>query len=394
MSELQDIRASIQSALRLTRDDLFAVDYLVSLIVSNTRGADPEPVWGMLIGPPGSAKTELLRVLNGWTHAVCVDELSVNALASGYEDEDGRNPSLLPLLHNKILVIKDFTTVIKSPPAVRDKIMGSLRSAFDDTYGKADGRSGLNTYDCKFGLMAAVTPVIDEFFEEDQQLGQRFVGLRIAREPRSASVRRQSLLHVIRSTKGKAAWRASLRNVTQTNINAIRERLSHLPDGHASSPIELTETDAEFLAAVADSTVQVRTTPLTKGTPVESEFAGRLIQQLKNLAECHAFADGRTALSQSDYSLVLRVAQDTLPRDHFRLIRGLYRASGPSSRILTADQLADWSNVPLPTAAPILRQFLYLGLIENPQPRRYRLLPEIYLDLSKGLFLPLKAPTE
>jgi len=374
MSKLQQIRHSIHEVLKLSDHSLAAVDFLLALAISNTRGEGPEPVWGFLEGPPGCGKTELLRTYMGWPQSVFVDELSENALASGYEDEEGRNPSLLPDLDGKVLVVKDFTSIITSPPTLRAKIMGTLRAAFDDCFAKADGRSGLKSYQCRFGLLAAVTDVVDPFLEDDQQLGQRFLIFRMDPGPSKASERNDLLVRVLQTATTKKLWRQTLKLVTQTHATEIRASAQHR---YRDAPRErLADVPVEYLrrfAGLADLTVRFRTQPHKEGDPAAPEFGARLVQQLVNLAECRAFADARTSLDETDYAFALRICQDTLPPYMLRLIRSFYRGSPEKARLPSSrEQLCVRAHVELGRLSNLLRQWNYVGLVQ-PENKAFRL---------------------
>ena len=89
--------------------------------------------------------------------------------------------SLLPKLDGKVLVIKDFTALLNMPREARQQILGDLRDAYDGNAAKAFGTHvETRRYTSKFGIMAAVTGAIDKHAAVMQQLGERFLKLRLS----------------------------------------------------------------------------------------------------------------------------------------------------------------------------------------------------------------------
>ena len=89
-------------------DDTF-IDVGLATVVGHKFGGDP--IWLFLIAPSGSAKTEFLRALT--TDRVHhLSALTPNTFVSGLNQPGKKDPSLLPLLDGKVLVIKDFTAVL------------------------------------------------------------------------------------------------------------------------------------------------------------------------------------------------------------------------------------------------------------------------------------------
>ena len=72
--------------------------------------------------------------------------------------QDGDNdPSLIPKLDGKVLVIKDFTVILKERHEIASAILSQLRDAFDGSIRKAFGTGKDKKYNAKFGVIAAVT---------------------------------------------------------------------------------------------------------------------------------------------------------------------------------------------------------------------------------------------
>ena len=357
---LTQVRDALQDILGLSDDDALAIDYMTTLAIANTWHKDPEPVWGYLVGPPGSAKTEILRTLDGWKYSKSVDELTENALASGANDENGEDHSLLPQLNGKLFVIKDFTTVMGANDRVVEKVLSVLRAAYDGSYSKASAKEGQRSYTCKFGMLAAVTPVIDQFLSSTQKLGERFVLLRLQRNGTgSRRDRTRQLRHVRSRMENKAQWRASLRLTVQTILSSIRET-NRLID---PSTILVSETYGERLDNIADLVCRLRTTSF-KGQTTEAEAGSRLVQQLTNLAKARAMCDQRSTVNEEDLNFVARIAEDTMPRPVHNLFALLYK-SGCANRHVTADQLSSWTSTPVDYIHEMLRQYHFLGIAEQ-----------------------------
>lgn len=350
---LASLESDFQTVLNLTAEDLLAVRYVMCLSFVNTWHADPEPVWGYLVGPPGTGKTELLRTLEGWARSLVVDELTENALASGSPSEEGQDTSLLPHLDGKVLVIKDFSTVTGQNLTVLTKTLSVLRSAYDGSYGKHSGKQGFRHYQCKFGILAATTPVIDSFLASSQKLGERFLMFRMLRRGLGDRHARTAMLRHVRSRMAdKSIWRAQLRLRMQQALSETRSRCE------AVNPKSVTVPDllGEVIDNLADLTARLRTAPLD-GTPNEPEAANRIVQQLANLAKAQAICDGRRQVDDSDLALLRRVAFDTLPRPCALLVRILLQAP------LTLSQLAARSHLPADLVNATTQQYLHTGLL-------------------------------
>lgn len=364
---LSQVRDSIQSILALPISDTLSVDYVLSVCLANTWSAEPEPVWGYLVGPPGSAKTELLRTLDGWTCAHAVDELTENALASGHESEEGEDPSLLPQLHGKVLVIKDFSSFTGQSAQSVTKVLSVLRSAYDGSYAKASGKAGARAYVSKFGVLVATTPVVDEFMSEHQRLGERFLMFRVSRTGAGTRQSRTARLsHVRARMEGKNEWRAALRGAVQDTLQQTLTRVRPTPPSRVLVPPEVGET----IDNVADLTCRLRTSPHNE-RPTDAEFGGRLVQQFTNLLRARASLSGRAAVGVNDLLLLRRVAEDTLPLSAHHVFRVLY-GEGQRHQAITSDQLSDWSGVAKGEVLNLMRQWSYLGVVAR-SGYRYRL---------------------
>jgi hypothetical protein len=160
-------------------DDTF-IDFVFGVIFANRL--DSKPVWLYIIGPPGSGKTEILQSLTGHKSIFSISTLTSNTLISGMvQKQKGKDPSLLPKLDKKIMIIKDFTVLLKGRRDDLSAIMGQLRDVYDGTCRKVFGTGKSTYYKSKFGIIAAVTSEIDKHLAALAPLGERFLSYRLPR---------------------------------------------------------------------------------------------------------------------------------------------------------------------------------------------------------------------
>ena len=97
---------------------------------------------------------------------------------------------LLPQLDGRVLIFKDFTTILEKGRDERREIIAQFREAYDGTFAKKLGTVDKTiSYSSRFGLVAGVTPVIDKHWKVMQQLGERFLKVRWNEKPDLATKR-------------------------------------------------------------------------------------------------------------------------------------------------------------------------------------------------------------
>lgn len=364
-SPLAAIRNATQLALQLPADDQLASDYIISLIISNVWTPDADPLWGWIIGPPGSYKTELLRPLEDHPSIHYLSSLSGAALVSGYDrSEDHADMSMLPKLKQKVLTIKDFTAILASPDQTIRQIFGDFRDAYDGSYGKHFGTVGERRYKAKFGVLAAVTPTIDDVTVRHVILGERFLAFRVCRRGLWLRANRlQIIRHARRAMSRKASWRANLKSCWQTNLDAI---IQGLPD-----TVDLPDRIGDRLDHLADLLANLRAIPAIlrpddkgKSRAVDPELGTRLVNQLANLCLARCVADGRQTVDESDYRLVQRVAFDTLPPAASLVLAGLWQSHEGCHNYVHIRDLCSVTHIPMQGLRPILDQYARVGLAQ------------------------------
>ena len=187
---LEKLRNQINRWLHIAPEDSDLIDYVLAVYVSNEMPGDP--LWGLVIDAPGGGKTELLRSLRKRPDAYFLSSLTDKTLISGYRHpkRPTKDPSLLPQLHGKVLVIKDLSPLLAMRRETRNTILADFRDAYDGFSDQGRGNIGRVSYEAKFSLLAASTLAIERFDAVDQELGERFVKFRMRSEWNGDKVRK------------------------------------------------------------------------------------------------------------------------------------------------------------------------------------------------------------
>jgi hypothetical protein len=379
MTPLATLKDAYQRALTLPPDDLWVIDAVFSSLIATFHPAlQTESVWLRVIGPPSCGKTECIRPLRSSQRCIFVSSMTDNSLISGYRDPDtNADPSLILQLNHKVLVIKDLTDLLCHHKQTTQKLFGDLRDAYDGDCSKASGQTGLTTYESRFGIVVCVTDVVDTFPEFTQQLGERFLTIRMSRTSRNPEQSILFLQKVEAAAASKFQWEADLRTTMLSSIDCLTplyltNPVPTIPDPHKRQLLSLS-----YLIA------QLRTTPVN-GTSVDAEVGSRLLQQFRNIGLAHAFADLRTVWDESDTVLIRRLAFDTLTRDRRKFILALL-GQDTFSKPITIQQLCFITNRPASELSNLLLQFTHIGVVRKLNKAQYILSDKIraLLDETK-----------
>ena len=107
---LDDFKVTCHKHMVMSNDEY--IDVVFGVVLANRL--DSKPVWLYLVIPPGGGKTEVLQALDGPGREIyALSILTPQTLISGQILKRGQHdPSLLPKLDGKTLVLKDFTAML------------------------------------------------------------------------------------------------------------------------------------------------------------------------------------------------------------------------------------------------------------------------------------------
>ena len=169
---LDDVKKTIHKWFYIENDT--TIDIMIGVYIANRLKADP--IWLIIVGPPSSTKTELLRAFDGYKNTCFISNLTPATLVSGIKAKIGNpEPSLLPRLNDKLVVLKDFTTILSMRSENQNEIMAQLREAYDGQYCKIFGNGKEVNWSGQFGLIAGCTPIYDSHYGVIGSMGERFL---------------------------------------------------------------------------------------------------------------------------------------------------------------------------------------------------------------------------
>lgn len=307
--DLKDVHATFGKWLYMEDGDFEALD--VVLCCTLDRDLEGDPIWLFLIAPSGDKKSEFLRTLSGYSKVYSIDTITPNTLVSGLVEKNGETgemepvAGLLQLLDGKILVVKDLTDILSKKSDVRSDIFGQLRAAYDGYYERGVGSlKDKIRVEATFGFIAGSTSVIDKYTKMLNQLGERFIKVRMRSDEKKATMR------AFENQGKEVQMRKELSTVVGDFLSDIKIRY-----------IEPTKEQTQKIISLARYIALLRTYVHGKYTKQgviidydvpEPEMPTRIAKQLKKLAILLANLRGHVKIEDSEIQTLYRVARDTV----------------------------------------------------------------------------------
>lgn len=280
-----------------------------------------DPVWLLVVAPPGWGKTEAIQPLASLPHVHAAATMTEGALLSGTpkrEAKDAKGGLLREIGDFAVILAKDFGSVLSMHRDARAALLAALREVYDGTWTRHVGTDGGKTlhWSGRVGLIAGCTPTIDSHHAVMGAMGERFV------------------LYRMPAVDAQKAAAASLK--AAGHETEMREQLSDvlgwLFHGGVGKPSERTEEESQRLIALAMLAVRARSAVERDGYSREvelivgAESPARLVKQLARLL------DGLDVIGtprEAAWGVVSKVALDCIPMVRRTVLEDLARKRAP-----------------------------------------------------------------
>jgi len=350
VATLAKVREAFLRWLYLEEEDSEVIDLVLATVVANRLPG--ERLWICIVEAPGGGKTEILRSLRGYRETRFLSNLTEKTLVSGYRSDKNpqRDPSLLPQLHGKVLVIKDFTPIMDKPAKEQRRIFGDLRDQYDGFSDPGFGNIGQMNYEASFGFLAGVTTAIDRpRAVAEQELGDRYLKFRFHVLDTEPAVRKAF------ANSGKEdQMRRELADAAQDFLNRMGD-CAELPELPNDEIVEVATFCARMRTPVArDSNHELVQQP-------RPEVATRLVKQFSQLVLSLALVRGRRSIAAEDLRTAWRVASDTVLPERLRIFRALQNRANP----ISADEISAHLRLPRTNCRRILEDLWILDVADK-----------------------------
>jgi hypothetical protein len=293
--------------------------------------------------------------------AVCLTSLTPHSLISGFTwGGSGKDPSLLPQLDGKVLILKDFTTITAMHFTARDEIFGILRDAYDGKTEKQFGNGLRREYKSRFGILAGTTPIIDTFSTIHQSLGERFLKYRI--ELDTSQSEEKKILRALSNINNEIAMREELQEA------ASRLLAQPAPEALPAFPAEYMKKIsalAQFTARMRGVVIRDQYTQQVQYKP-SSEVGTRLAKQLMKFAVGVGIFRGHQILGLYEYHCMAKVALHTCPDRLLSIMQAIYHSKVEDNIAeLKTKEISDYTRLPTSTVFRLLEDLYLLKLIKR-----------------------------
>ncbi len=339
---------------------------LVALATVMANRLSGDPMWLLLVGPPGSGKTEVIDAMGDLHDVHPVSTFTEAGLISGSavrgDDTQATGGLLVELGEAGILAFKDFTSVLSEHGTTRSHLFACLREVYDGRYVRRLGTRGGQTFcwEGEAGLIGAVTEAIDVL--DLGLLGERFLHYRLP--PLDDADILALGLAAVRNVGRQRTMRIELAESVAKYLGALA-----LPD--AVPPLD--EDDEDNLVLLADLAVRCRSTVVRDSRDREvdlvptSERPTRLLAQLAQLLGGLRVID---ADEKEAWRLVTQVALDAMHSGRRRVLDVLVGTDLPMATAAVAGR----ARLPEPAARRHLEDLDAHGVVDlvGSGPNRWK----------------------
>ena len=347
---VQEVYNVFQKHLHLPDTDV--LDVVFGSVLGNKIEGDP--IWMFIVGPPGSTKTVPLHALKGCPRIASWTGITPHVLISG-ANLGGNDPSLIPQLDGCIWVDTDFTSILGLPYAEQNEIFSILRPAFDGACSKPFGNGMRRSYKSRFGILAAVTPIIEQYIEEHSAAGERFLRWDNCL-PKSLVVRKKYVDKAWENSGKEPEITAEFNNMAKRVLLAEYKDEVKISGEMKDKIIGLSQWISVLRGVVTRDKFGNRDVTFCSF----AELSTRIAKQLKKLAIGIAWFRHEKNVDEDIYRVLTTVAKSSVQTRYNSTIRAIY-VDGAQSQ----GEIQPLVGLPSNTVKFVLENLMTLGAIEK-----------------------------
>jgi transcription initiation factor IIE alpha subunit len=333
--------------------DTGGLEIALGTVAANRLPGDP--VWTLIISPPGWGKTELVNSLTKVPEIHPVAVLTEASLLSGTprKESTGKGGLLRDIGDYGILLIKDFGGILSLSRETRGPILAAMREIYDGAWTRIVGSEGGRTltWAGKAGLIGGATPAIDGHYAVMALLGERFSYYRMP-ETEETKKADKALLH--------AGEESQMRLELSTLVAGLFTHLeipSTLPvisDTERQKLVALAVFTTRCRSAVDRDSYQSREIQLIPGVESPTRLVKVLMQLLRGLLVVGVARDRA-------WELVTKTALDSMPSLRQNVVAAMLKASSS----VTTPRVAEELGYPTNTTRRTLEDLAAYGVVSR-----------------------------
>jgi hypothetical protein len=353
-----DVETVFRKWLFLENTDALRV--MLACIVS--QNIDGSPIWVFLVAPPGGSKTEHLNSLSWVDNIFMTSSLTPHSLISGANFKSNEDPSLIPQLDGKVLVIKDFTAIIGMRDADKEEIFAILRDAYDGHCGKVFGNGIQRKYQSRFTILGAVTPKIYDLGSNHASLGERFLKFTLGdnlNHVAEKDIIRRAITNINRETTMRDEMADVVNAFLTKTVNA--KVIPTIDDNVMELIVNLSQFGARMRGTVSRD--PYRNDVMT--SKPSAEVGSRLGVQMAKLGQSLAIVAGRLSVSMEDYRLIKKTMLDTVPQRLEDMVRLMLRVCPTEQNWVSIRELEALTRYPSATVNRLLQDLVVLDVVRR-----------------------------
>lgn len=370
--EIKDRTVTLEKVFRvfekwLHKPNRDAIELSIATIISNELQGDP--LWLFMVAPPGGSKTEILSSFDKCTNTFITSSLTPHALISGTALKSGRDPSLIPKLNGKTLIVKDFTSILGKRETEKDEIFGILRDAYDGKSGKVFGTGVTRYYKSHFSILSAVTPVIYELSGQYAGLGERFLKFFLGSSMEHVGEKdiiRRSMRNVNKETSMRDELADVVRDFVHIKLEQMRKpgyKMPVLPESKEDQIIAC----AQFVARVRASVPRDKFDREIISSRPSVEVGSRLGKQLTRVALTITVVNGRSSVDDHAIRILKKITLDTVSQRNEEILRVIFKGCQTEDDMMLTKDVAMESRYPFSTVSRVLNDMHVMGIVDKSE---------------------------